>query len=234
MGVHIQGNKFDGYSRYNHISKNIFINNWEVGVQITSWAYKNQIFHNNFVNNSINAKVNSNYENWWDNFESGNYWDDYDGEDNDGDGIGDTLYRIETYNNDHYPLMEPYVGFDPDAPDAPEIVGPYKGESGVAYDYLFVTTDPNEDDVYYYITWGDGTYEDWFGPLASGDPVTLNHSWEEEGRYSIIVRAKDINGLIGPWNAFTISMPRTRASQCWLDFLERYPIMNKLLFLLVV
>jgi hypothetical protein len=41
----------------------------------------------------------------------GNYWDDYDGEDLDKDGIGNTPYVITGKNTDYYPLMGRYYTF---------------------------------------------------------------------------------------------------------------------------
>ena len=37
----------------------------------------------------------------------GNYWNDYNGTDNNGDGIGETPYIINEDNQDNYPLMNP-------------------------------------------------------------------------------------------------------------------------------
>ena len=68
----------------------------------------NTIYGNDLIAN--NQNVYDNRKNNWDNNSIGNYWDDYNGEDSNGDGIGDTPYIIPGGENvDRYPLMEPYA-----------------------------------------------------------------------------------------------------------------------------
>ena len=42
----------------------------------------------------------------WDDGTEGNFWSDYNGTDEDNDGIGDTRYEIDILNIDRYPLMQ--------------------------------------------------------------------------------------------------------------------------------
>jgi len=85
-------------------------------------------------------------------------------------------------------------------PYPPEIDGPHTGNVGKEIEFDIVTTDPSELDVYYYINWGDGSIEDWFGPYASGEEVTVSHVFLEGGNYSIIAKAKNIFGTEGVWS----------------------------------
>ena len=236
IGIHIQfplGDISDNYIFLNNILYN------QEGLKIRgqyqfSIPEDNHIYQNNFIGNiQYNARITGPPGlNYWDDKGVGNYWDDYTGEDNDGNGIGDTPYIIKQAfwgkNKDNYPLMEPYTGFDPDAPDAPEIYGPLSGKVGVEYNYTFVATDPNDDDVYYYITWGDGTFEKWIGPFGSGEEVILSHTWTEKSSYCITAQAKDTNGLIGPWGTLMVTMPRNKNriinfNSLFLRLFEQFP-----------
>lgn len=81
------------------------------GYGIYSEGNGNVIFHNNFINNTINAYDNG--SNLWDNGSVGNYWSDYNGSDNNSDGIGDMPYEINKSARDNYPLMNPYDVYPP-------------------------------------------------------------------------------------------------------------------------
>jgi hypothetical protein len=46
----------------------------------------------------------------------------------------------------------------------PFIQGPETGNAGVSYFYTFITEDPESDEVFYFVDWGDGTNSGWLGP----------------------------------------------------------------------
>ena len=71
-------------------------------------------------------------------------------------------------------------------PNAPTIDGPTSGSAGTSYTYTFTATDPDGDDVKYYIDWGDGDTE-WTGFSASGIPVVVSHTWGEEDTYLSLI-----------------------------------------------
>ena len=109
------GIAYDRDSTNNNIfNNNISLNN-EYGIYIrssggTGVLPSNNIYHNNFIDNNQNAEdeVGEEDNNRWYNFslKEGNYWSDYTGEDENGDGIGDTPYNIPGgANQDLYPFM---------------------------------------------------------------------------------------------------------------------------------
>ncbi len=86
----------------------------------------------------------------------------------------------------------------PNPPDKP--YGKTVGEVGKYYTYSTQTTDPNDDDVYYFFDWGDGTDSGWLGPYASGETVSATHRWYNKGTYNVMVKAKDESGIESGWS----------------------------------
>ncbi|UCF49952.1 MAG: hypothetical protein JSU91_00285 [Thermoplasmatales archaeon] len=85
-------------------------------------------------------------------------------------------------------------------PETPTISGPDTGVINQDYNFTVVSSDPNWDDIYYYIDWGDNSTSGWVGPYSNGEEVTINHTWSEKGLYEIKAKAKDIYGLTSEWS----------------------------------
>ena len=117
------------------------------------------------------------------------------------------------------------------------IEGPPRGKVGRPIKYTFTATDPDGDNVYLWIEWGDETSTGWFGPFDSGKGVTRYHIWSEEGTYDIKAKAEDIYGGEGDWETLTVTMPRNKIAtynSLFLRFLERFPILQKILLFLTI
>lgn len=95
------------YSRNNKVIKNNVLNN-KIGIKQSCYRI-NFFYHNNLINNTsqISTDVQPGI---WDNGCEGNYWNDYNGTDLDGDGVGDT--ELPWQDVDNYPLMSPYMKGD--------------------------------------------------------------------------------------------------------------------------
>ena len=121
-------------------------------------------------------------------------------------------------------------------PNSPVIHGPPSGKIGTEYSYTFVATDPDGDNVQYFIDWDDDDTE-WTDYHASGEVVTVKHSWDEEGTYTIQAKAKDTDGAESGWGKLTVTMPRNKAFNFNFNLLERllkqfpnlFPIIRTLL-----
>jgi len=83
---------------------------------------------------------------------------------------------------------------EPDAPVAPEV-----GLPNVAVEIEMATSDPDADQIYYQVDWGEGSKvpDDWEGPFPSSETTILSHTYQTEAAYDIIVRVKD------EWDATT-------------------------------
>lgn len=107
-------------------SNNTFYGNYmannEFAIALQDGAVNNTFYGNTFTADSCKIHIGDGVEGTcWDNGTIGNYWGDYNGTDDNGDGIGDTPYIIIGYkwdtdvggfvsfvsSQDNYPLMEP-------------------------------------------------------------------------------------------------------------------------------
>jgi hypothetical protein len=118
-------------------------------------------------------------------------------------------------------------------PNTPTIDGPSSGKPGVEYDFIFYTADPNDDEVYYCVSWGccgGGDFHT-YGPYTSGVEVTLSHSWSEQGDYVIQAYAKDIHEAESDTATFELTIHRNKSIQNTMFqwFLERYTILQMLI-----
>jgi len=102
---------FSGIILINAESNSIFENSMKNNnYGLFSVSTNNHMYHNNFCCNTINA-IDSGVNTWYNtDLSEGNFWSDYDGVDDNDDGIGDTPHSISGgENQDEYPLMNTLI-----------------------------------------------------------------------------------------------------------------------------
>ena len=111
----------------------------------------------------------------------------------------------------------------PTKPETP--TGPTSGKPGTEYTFATSTTDPDGDAISYMWDWGDGNFSDWI------DTNEAAYTWEQEAKFNISVKAKDIYGAESDWSdPLSFSTPKNKAINTpFLRFLENHPHMFPLL-----
>ena len=101
--------------------------------------------------------------------------------------------------------------------------------------YIPTPQNPDGDDVYYLIDWGDGTSSGWTEFVPSGTKVNQSHKWWWRGTYKVKVKAKDSYAAQSEWTILEVTMPRNKATvnSLLLRFLERFPLLEKVLLYLI-
>ena len=84
-------------------------------------------------------------------------------------------------------------------PNKPTISGPTTGYINHAYNYTITATDPDNDNIKYFIDWGDQTTQQTTFE-SSGSVITVSHTWIKKGFYLVRVKAIDSNNAESAWS----------------------------------
>jgi len=191
IGNNITNNSDNGIHLWDSDSTSIIGNNITNngdGIWVYS-CYYNIIHHNNFVNNTVHAGTDGSIVTW-DNGSEGNYWDNYTGVDNDGDGIGDTPYVVDENNQDNYPLVKPmHVCTIPPPPASPVIIIVSPENMRYAVNTVSLTFTVSEP-----TSWVGYSLDGQANVTITGNTTLTGLS---EGSHSLIVFAKDEDGNTG-------------------------------------
>ncbi len=145
-----------------------------------------------------------------------------------------TLTITDSNNNEVTETTTVWIQESNEAPGKPTITGQTPGTIGIPYDYIFSSTDPNDNDVWYIVDWDDISSEESIGPFESGEDITLKHRWSWLGTYTIKVKAIDVFGEESEWGTLSVTMPRNRevSRGIFLRFIERlkdtFPLLARL------
>jgi outer membrane protein assembly factor BamB len=143
-------------------------------------------------------------------------------------GADGTIYIAGQFEpsegNSSYTYLYALGSIDNQPPYTPTINGPLIGKTGQKHEFNIEATDPEGNDLSYYVDWGDGTNTGWMGPYPSGQEQTINHTWDKKGTYIILVKAKDNYSQESEWGTLSVRMPYEPPHFQFFEWLlERFP-----------
>ncbi len=111
-------------------------------------------------------------------------------------------------------------------PEAPTITGPTSVKIGNGYTWSFNSTDPDGDNLTYYVDWGDvcGGAE-WHGPYPPSVAIDMDHIYMAENILLINSMAVDEHGQESNMTYFQVNITKSISLDCMFQRLfERFPI----------
>ena len=183
------GIDINGGANANHIIKDCtsYSNSYGIHVEEVNSCI---IYHNNLYSNTVNAYETTSSNIIWYNTElnEGNYYGDYTGDDNNGDGIGDTPYNIAGGSNqDLYPFMSLNGWLIP--PNIPPVAN-----------FIYTPDNPTNTSVIHFTDTSydlDGSIVSWwwdFGDHYFSNLQNPVHCYYQDGSYNITLTVTDNQG----------------------------------------
>ena len=98
-------------------------------------------------------------------------------------------------------------------PEKPTIYGKNKADKSKRQTYDFTAIDSEGNDLYYYIDWGDGSFEEWIGPFKSGEIISVKHRFENSGITTIRAKTRDVFNDESSWSTFEVHLSKIKIAQ---------------------
>jgi len=99
---------------------------------------------------------------------------------------------------------------------------------------------PDDDEICYFVDWGDDTSSGWSDFVESETEITYKHRWSGEETYTIKAKAKDVFDAESEWGELEVTMPRSHISifsriiQFLQHLIQRFPMLERILCLFPV
>ncbi len=198
----IHANEFMGIglpyiSRRNVINENIVLGN-RLGLgfsSVANWASvgENRLNHNDLIDNREQVRGHANDQIWDNGYPSGgNYWSDYEGRDQDDDGIGDAPHELAAGARDNFPLVKPWNRVRADVNIAPDSLD-LESKEGWINVYVALPADIPGDEV-------DPSSVLLNNSLSPEKGHFLLDDWNDDGIPDLRVRfrAEKVSQILGP------------------------------------
>ncbi len=139
------------------------------------------------------------------------------------------IFDIETEWSDPFCI----IIIDNQPPSAPSINGPNRVRVGFENTWVFLSVDPEGDNITYYVDWGDvcGGAE-YYGPYPSGQKINLSHTYTKKINLIINAMAIDSHGAESGLSFFEVEITRNKKviiKNLFSDLLNRLPNMLKII-----
>lgn len=144
-------------------------------------------------------------------------------------GLSQTSCAFSLVSQDTSLMMENH------SPNPPIITGPTSGRTGRFYNYNFLLTDPDGDDLSaIYIDWGfsgggNTTYICWTcggSNKPNGTVFAYSYSWPYDGTFTVRAKIYDTSHNESDWGTLTVTMPSSYDLpflHLWERLFERFP-----------